>query len=94
MGLFHPSKQVLLVCHLENLAPIPTAWLNGNLSLVVCGKGTEEEQPAVKRSGFETQLALASGPCVKLIFCIFYSFLYSPPLTHLPGQVCRGKEVR
>lgn len=31
-GLFNPSKQALLFSHLESLAPVPTGWLNGNLS--------------------------------------------------------------
>lgn len=51
VGLFHSRKQVLLVCHLESLAPVPRGWLNGNLSLVVCGKVTEKGPPALMRSG-------------------------------------------
>lgn len=51
VGLFHSRKQVLLVCHLESSAPVPSGWLNGKLPLVVCGKVTEKEPPALVRSG-------------------------------------------
>lgn len=61
VGLFHPSKQVLLVCHLESLAPIPMGWLNGNLSLVICGKVTGKGPPALRREPCEAQLALGTG---------------------------------
>lgn len=71
MGLFHPSKQVLLVCHLKILAPVPMGWLNGNLSLVVCGIVTRKEPPALTRQ-CEARLALSPGLQVKRLS--FYSF--------------------
>lgn len=72
--LFHPSKQVLLVCHLEGLAPIPMGWLNGNLSLVVCGKVTGKEPPALMTSQCEIELALGAGLQAKLLSFIFILF--------------------
>ena len=35
---------------MESSAPVPRGWLNGNLPLVVCGKVTEKEPPALMRS--------------------------------------------